>query len=110
MNILVLNGSPKGEYSITLQTIRFLHSFNLVLFPSNYFGNIISFQFLKNNDFKPSSIRFDGKNIQVFICPYQSYRDQTKLPWLHYSLYDILPATGSAQDLRYNPAHQYTHP
>jgi len=24
MNILVLNGSPKGEYSITLQTVRFL--------------------------------------------------------------------------------------
>ncbi len=24
MNILVLNGSPKGEYSITLQTIRYL--------------------------------------------------------------------------------------
>ena len=24
MNILVLNGSPKGEYSITLQTVRYL--------------------------------------------------------------------------------------
>ena len=24
MHILVLNGSPKGEYSITLQTVRFL--------------------------------------------------------------------------------------
>ena len=24
MNILVLNGSPKGQYSITLQTINFL--------------------------------------------------------------------------------------
>ena len=24
MNILVVNGSPKGEYSITLQTIKYL--------------------------------------------------------------------------------------
>ena len=24
MNILVINGSPKGEYSITLQTVRYL--------------------------------------------------------------------------------------
>ena len=23
MNILVLNGSPKGEYSVTLQTVRY---------------------------------------------------------------------------------------
>ena len=36
MNILVLNGSPKGQYSITLQTINFLmkiypeHSFNVL--------------------------------------------------------------------------------
>ena len=36
MNILVLNGSPKGEYSITLQTVRYLeklhpeHSFQVL--------------------------------------------------------------------------------
>ena len=36
MNILVLNGSPKGEYSITLQTVRYLekrypaHSFEVL--------------------------------------------------------------------------------
>ena len=36
MNILVLNGSPKGKYSITLQTLRFLerkfteHSFTVL--------------------------------------------------------------------------------
>ena len=36
MNILVLNGSPKAEYSITLQTVRYLeklhpeHSFEVV--------------------------------------------------------------------------------
>ena len=24
MNILILNGSPKGEYSITLQTLKYL--------------------------------------------------------------------------------------
>lgn len=26
MNILVVNGSPKGQYSITLQTIRYLET------------------------------------------------------------------------------------
>ena len=33
MNILVLNGSPKGENSITLQTVRFLE----LLYPENHF-------------------------------------------------------------------------
>ena len=33
MNILVLNGSPKGEYSITLQTMHFLE----LLYPENTF-------------------------------------------------------------------------
>ncbi len=28
MNILVLNGSPKGEYSVTLQTVRYLEKLN----------------------------------------------------------------------------------
>lgn len=28
MNILVLNVSPKGEYSITLQTVRYLEKLN----------------------------------------------------------------------------------
>lgn len=27
LNILVLNGSPKGEYSITLQTVNYLKLF-----------------------------------------------------------------------------------
>ena len=36
MNILVINGSPKGKYSITLQTLRYLerkfkdHRFNVL--------------------------------------------------------------------------------
>ena len=33
MNILVLNGSPKGEYSITLQTVRYLEK----LYPAHSF-------------------------------------------------------------------------
>ena len=33
MRILVLNGSPKGEYSITLQTIRFLE----IVYPESHF-------------------------------------------------------------------------
>ena len=28
MNILVLNGSPKGDYSITLQTLKYIEKFN----------------------------------------------------------------------------------
>ena len=28
MKILVLNGSPKGDYSITLQTARYLEKYN----------------------------------------------------------------------------------
>ena len=33
MNILILNGSPKGEYSITLQTVRYLEK----LYPEHRF-------------------------------------------------------------------------
>ena len=37
MNILVINGSPKGKYSLTLQTVRYLealysqHTFTVLL-------------------------------------------------------------------------------
>ena len=34
MKVLVLNGSPKGEYSITLQTVRYLEK----LFPEAFLG------------------------------------------------------------------------
>ena len=33
MHILVVNGSPKGEYSITLQTVRYLE----LLYPEDTF-------------------------------------------------------------------------
>ena len=33
MRILVINGSPKGEYSVTLQTVRYLEK----LYPQHTF-------------------------------------------------------------------------
>ena len=52
MNILVLNGSPKGKYSITLQTVRYLQK----LHPEHSFEFLNVGQTIKSleKDFTPA--------------------------------------------------------
>ena len=53
MNILVINGSPKGEYSITLQTVLYLQS----RFPEHEYTTLHAGQKIKTleKDFTPAA-------------------------------------------------------
>ena len=51
MNILVLNGSPKGQYSITLQTINYLQK----LHPEHTFEILHVGQRIKVLDYRTAS-------------------------------------------------------
>ncbi len=79
MNILVLNGSPKGEYSITLQTVRFL----ALLHPEHSFtelhvGQKIH-QYEQNftpamEEIKKADVLLFSYPVYTFIAPYQMQR------------------------------------
>lgn len=79
MNILVLNGSPKGKYSVTLQTINYIekyssgHSFEVL----NVGQNIRTFE--KNFDkaieaFEKADLIILSYPVYTFIAPSQLHR------------------------------------
>ncbi len=79
MNILVLNGSPKGKYSVTLQTINYIekyssgHSFEVL----NVGQNIRTFE--KNFDkaieaFEKADLIIFSYPVYTFIAPSQLHR------------------------------------
>ena len=79
MNILVLNGSPKGEYSITLQTMRFLE----LLYPENTFEVLHIGQKIRSieKDFTEAKLAIEKADVLLFsypvytfIAPYQLHR------------------------------------
>ena len=79
MNILVLNGSPKGQYSITLQTVRYLEK----LCPDHTFEVIHAGQRIKalEKDMTPVLEALERADLIVFsypvytfIAPYQLHR------------------------------------
>jgi len=79
MNILVLNGSPKGEYSVTLQTVRYWEK----LYPRHTFEVLHVGQRIKalERDFsqvKPMVERADlllfSYPVYTFIAPCQLHR------------------------------------
>ena len=79
MNILVLNGSPKGEYSITLQTMRFLE----LLYPENTFEVLHIGQKIRSieKDFTEAILAIEKADVLLFsypvytfIAPYQLHR------------------------------------
>ena len=79
MNILVINGSPKGEHSITLQTIRYLEK----CYPFAHFEVIHVGQRIKALEKDFSSVisaveRADllifSYPVYTFIAPYQLHR------------------------------------
>ncbi|MBQ8588931.1 MAG: NAD(P)H-dependent oxidoreductase [Firmicutes bacterium] len=79
MNILVINGSPKGEYSITLQTVKFLEK----KFPDHQFNVIHAGQKIKalERDFVPvieavtnADLILYSYPVYTFIVPYQLHR------------------------------------
>lgn len=79
MNILVLNGSPKGEYSITLQTVRYLEKRHPELtFTVLHVGQRIR---SLEKDFAPALEAIESADallfsypVYTFIAPYQLHR------------------------------------
>ncbi len=79
MNILVLNGSPKGKYSITLQTVNFL----MQRYPDHNFEVLHVGQRIKTfeKDFSPAVEAMQKADlilfsypVYTFIAPYQLHR------------------------------------
>ena len=79
MNILILNGSPKGQYSITLQTVRYLEK----LYPDHTFEVLHVGQRIKalEKDLKPALDALSQADlilfsypVYTFIAPYQLHR------------------------------------
>ena len=79
MNILVLNGSPKGKYSITLQTVRYLEK----IFSAHTFEVLHVGQRIKalEKDFSEAEAALERAEIilfsypvYTFIAPYQLHR------------------------------------
>lgn len=79
MNILVVNGSPKGKYSVTLQTINYL----IKRFPDNTFNILHAGQSIKalERDFSSAIDALNNADLIIFsypvytfIAPYQLHR------------------------------------
>jgi len=71
MNILVLNGSPKGEHSITLQTIRYLEKKN----PDIHFDVLHAGQRIKQleKDFSPAIAALEKADVLLFSYPVYTF-------------------------------------
>ena len=79
MKILVLNGSPKGEYSITLQTVRFLeklhpeHDFE-VLHVGRRIKSIVKDPLAAFEAVKNAEMLLFSYPVYTFIAPYQLHK------------------------------------
>ncbi len=79
MKILILNGSPKGKYSITLQTTRYLEK----VYPGHSFEVLNVGQKTKSleKDFSPARVAIEQADVLLFsypvytfIAPYQLHK------------------------------------
>ncbi len=71
MNILVLNGSPKGDYSITLQTTKYLE----ILHPEHQFNVLHVGQQIKafERDFSKASQALEDAELIIFSYPVYTF-------------------------------------
>lgn len=71
MKILVINGSPKGKYSITLQTSRFLE----IKYPDHKFEFIDAGQKIKSieKDFSSSKEKLENADLIIFSYPVYTF-------------------------------------
>ena len=71
MNILVINGSPKGKYSITLQTCQYLE----ILHPEHSFEVLHAGQSIKalEKDFSPALAAVEKADLLLFSYPVYTF-------------------------------------
>lgn len=71
MNILVINGSPKGKYSITLQTSNYLQ----ILHPEHEFEILNAGQSIKalEKDFSPALAAIEKADLLLFSYPVYTF-------------------------------------
>ncbi len=79
MKILILNGSPKGEYSITLQTVEYIKA----LFPEHEYSTLHVGKKIKSfekdmteavAEFSKAELIIFSYPVYTFIAPYQLHR------------------------------------
>ena len=71
MTITVINGSPKGKYSITLQTINYLE----IKYPDVQFNVLHAGQMIKSleKDFSKAKEILDNSNAIIFSYPVYTF-------------------------------------
>ena len=71
MNILILNGSPKGENSVTLQTVRYLRE----LFPGHTYRELHVSQKIRSieKDFSAAEELLSAADLLVFCYPVYTF-------------------------------------
>jgi len=77
MKILVLNGSPKGQYSITLQTVRYLAK----RYPSHTFTELHVGQRIRalEKDFAPAAAALEEAELILFSYPVYTFLATSQL-------------------------------
>ena len=77
MNILVLNGSPKGSYSITLQTVRYLAA----RYPEHTFTELHVGQRIKSyeKDFSAAAEALESAELILFAYPVYTFLAPSQL-------------------------------
>lgn len=71
MNILVINGSPKGDYSVTLQTSNYL----AIKFPDMNFDVIHAGQYIRKyeKDFSQAAEKINNADLLIFSYPVYTF-------------------------------------
>ena len=71
MNILVINGSPKGKNSVTLQTVNYLQ----ILHPEHHFSVLHAGQKIKSleKDFSPAVDSIAKADLLLFSYPVYTF-------------------------------------
>ena len=89
MNILVLNGSPKGKNSVTLQTIHYLE----LLFPEHRFDILHVGQKIKalEKDFSPALTAIEQADVLLFSYPVYTFLAPCQL----HRFIELLKASGA---------------
>ena len=88
MEILVINGSPKGKHSVTLQTVNYLQ----ILHPEHHFSVLHAGQTIKalEKDFTPAISAIEKAEVLLFSYPVYTFLAPSQL----HRFIELLKASG----------------